>query len=67
MARPLTRLANVLTIGTNLGMLAADYINPKPTPKPTPRKSPIKSKMKGGSKRRRSAVRRCRKTRRLRH
>jgi len=50
MARPLTRLANVLTIGTNLGMLAAaDYINPKPTPKPTPRKSPIKSKMKGGS------------------
>ncbi len=45
MARPLTRLANVMTNGTNLGMLAADYINPKPTP----RKSPIKSKMKGGS------------------
>jgi hypothetical protein len=39
----------MLTIGTNLGMLAADYINPKPTPKPTPRNSPIKSKMKGGS------------------
>ena len=42
------RLTNMLTIGTNLGILAADYMNPKPTPKPTPRNSPIKSKMKGG-------------------
>ena len=66
MARALMRFTNVLTVGTNLGMLAADYINPKPTPKPTPRKSPIKSKMKGGSKRRRSVRRKC-KTRRLRH
>lgn len=48
MARPLMRLTNMLTIGTNLGILAADYMNPKPTPKPTPRNSPIKSKMKGG-------------------
>ena len=45
MARALMRFTNVLTVGTNLGMLAADYINPKPTP----RKSPIKSKMKGGT------------------
>lgn len=68
MARALMRFTNVLTVGTNLGMLAADRINPKPTQ----RKSPIKSKMKGGSgsNRRSSMRRRNRKqvlTRRLRH